>query len=120
VALLDGAEVPWSQEAPRTVLALASIDLGDRATARRIADDVADAHPSDQGLVLAALGEVDAAFAAFDREPFDRPDFDVTYWPSLAVRFLFEDVWDLVRHDGRHEQLVRRLDRAFGLLATDP
>lgn len=118
VAVLDGVEVPFSGDAPRTVLALASIDLGDRATARRIADDVADAHPFDQGLVLAALGEVDAAFAAFDREHFDRPDFDVTYWPSLAVRFLFEDVWERVRHDGRYQQLVRRLDRAFGLLDT--
>ncbi|MEJ2539006.1 MAG: BTAD domain-containing putative transcriptional regulator [Gemmatimonadota bacterium] len=108
---LEGLEVPWAGDAPRTVLALARIDLGEKKEARSLADEVADGgHPFDQGLILAALGEADAAFEAFARESYERMETAVTYWPTVALRHLFADVWDRLRGDPRYPRLVARID----------
>jgi DNA-binding SARP family transcriptional activator/tetratricopeptide (TPR) repeat protein len=116
VKVLEGLEVPWAGAAPRTVLALARIDQGSPEPARSLAVEVAaGGHPFDQGLILAALGDRDEAFQAFARETHDGVDFDVTYWPTVAVRYFFTDVWDGVRDDPRYPGLVQRIDAMWGL-----
>jgi TolB-like protein/Tfp pilus assembly protein PilF len=111
VQVLAGLEVPWAGDAPRTALALARIDLGDESTARGVAEEIsAGGHPFDAGLILGALGELDAAFLAFDEEPFERMDLDVTYWPTVTMRYLFADVWSRLGDDPRCAGLVDRIE----------
>ncbi len=115
IELLVGLEVPWAGCGVTTVLALAAAEGGDRASARTWLEDIRSAgYPLDEGLVLAALGDADAAFDAFDRSRFDGLDFAESYWPTVAVRYLFGRVWDSLREDPRFHQLVRRVDEAWG------
>ena len=60
------------------------------------------------GVVTAALGDADAAFAAFDRvETWDH------YWPALAGRLLYQDALGPLRADPRYEGIQRRLAQVW-------
>lgn len=83
---------------------------GDTDAARRSLSLLQDqGEPFDVGLVHAALGDEDAAFDAF-REIDRWGD-----WPTLVVRHLFEETLRDLREDPRYPELLRRLDRSWGL-----
>ncbi|MCA1789258.1 MAG: hypothetical protein LC667_05200, partial [Thioalkalivibrio sp.] len=117
---LDGLVVPWAGSGTRTVAALSRIGLGDVSGARALLLEVrAAGHPFDEGVILAALGESEAAFEALGRARFDGLAFAESYWPTVALRYLFGRVWKGLRADPRHAALARRMDESWGLERID-
>ena len=117
--LLEGLVLPWAGSGPNSARALSLAALGEEAQARGLLAPIREAgHPFDEGLVLAALGEYEAAFEAFGRASFDGLDFAVSYWPTVAVRYLFERVWKCLGDDPRHSRLRRRIDESWGLVES--
>lgn len=116
---LEDLMVPWAPSAARAALALARIGRGDPAGVRTLLEEIRSAgHLFDAGLVHAALGEVDHAFDAIEEADFRSLDHGLSYWPTLAVRYLFGEVWSEVQDDPRHGALIRRVDEAWGLTPT--
>jgi len=114
IALLRDLSVPWADPGPRVTLALAHAASGDVTEAREI---LASFDPTREafgaGVVHAALGERDAAFEAFERVD------EWGDWPSLAIHGLYPEVWSRLEDDPRHPELLRVVDRAWGM-APDP
>jgi TolB-like protein len=87
---------------------------GEEDRAREILDRLEDSgdHPFHAALVLAALGEADAAFARLGR---------VERWSDLfalpAFRYLFPEVLGELRQDPRYAAILRELNRHWGLEA---
>lgn len=118
VDALEGVAVPWAGSGPQTVVALSLIGQGDGDAAAELADEMQGGESAfEVGVLRAALGETDAAFAAFDRVGFGGVDHRESYWPTIAVRYLFREVWDRIQDDPRYGDLRRRLDRSWGLQA---
>jgi TolB-like protein/Tfp pilus assembly protein PilF len=106
-----GLVAPWG--VPRhaevhAVLAVIRAASGDRAAARaRLARIDGAAHPFSRGLVLAALGDVDDAIAAFER---------VRSWDSFSVdhyRYFFPHELGPLRTDPRYARLQQAIDRTW-------
>lgn len=100
----------WSRDWPDTGRALASLAGGDEAGGRQVLTRLeAESAWCKAGVVHAALGDLDAAFQAFDSmsEPF---------WDEeLFLRYHRAPPMDAVRADPRYAELITRLDRAWGL-----
>lgn len=92
-------------------LALAELATGNRARAQEILADMKDGGegPFWQGLVHAALGETEDAFEAFRR--VDRWND----WPTLPFRYFYPDVLGPLRQDPRYRELLREVNRDWGL-----
>ena len=115
-ALLEGLFLPWAGSGPTTSRALSLAAAGREAEARALLEPIRSAgHAFDEGLVLAALGEREAAFGAFDSASFDGLEMAVTYWPTVALRYLFGRVWEGLRDDARYVALHRRMEESWGL-----
>jgi DNA-binding SARP family transcriptional activator/tetratricopeptide (TPR) repeat protein len=115
-SMLEGLEVPWTGAGTRTALALALIALGDPDAARRLLAGIdRSRYAFDTGLVLVALDEKAVAWEAFDEVDFRGLDFWSSFWPTIALRYMFTDVWEKVRHDARYAGLVKRMDQSWGL-----
>ncbi len=109
-SVLRNLSVPWAGSGPLATLALAHVAYGDSAGARELLARIEGAaDPFAAGLVYAALGEDEDAFDAFQR--VDR----WSDWPTLSVRYFYPDVWGPLQDDPRYEELVREVDRAWGL-----
>jgi DNA-binding SARP family transcriptional activator/Tfp pilus assembly protein PilF len=114
--LVRDLEVPWAGAGPRSVRALIMVASGDRAGARRILQAIdRSRYPFDVGLVLGALGEKDAALETLGKVDFQGLDFWSSFWPTIALRYMFSDVWDLLRDEPRFADLVLRMNRRWGL-----
>lgn len=84
-------------------------------TARRVLEDIdRSRYPFDIGLVLAVLDEKEAALEAFDEVDFRGLDFWSSFWPTIALRYMFDDVWDTVRDDPGYTDLVQRMEQSWG------
>lgn len=94
----------------RAVLAVTHAASGDSTTARELLARIEEAnHPFSAGLVHAALGEYQAAFDAFAKVPT---------WDSFSTehfRYFFPDVLRPLRDDPRYQELLREVDRSWGL-----
>lgn len=94
----------------RAALAVTHAASGDPTQARKLLDQIDETGDSfSAGLVHAALGEDDAAFDAFEQ---------VRDWSSFStehVRYFFPDVLGPLREDPRYEELLRQVDRSWGL-----
>lgn len=94
----------------RAVLAVVSAARGQTDRARQQLEQIdGDAEPFSAGLVLAALGEQDAALEAFER---------VSDWGQLSteyLRYFFPDVLGPLRQTPRYRELLRQADRSWGV-----
>ncbi|MEE8193846.1 MAG: tetratricopeptide repeat protein, partial [Gemmatimonadales bacterium] len=94
----------------RAVLAVTHAASGDSTAARELLARIEEAnHPFSAGLVHAALGEDEAAFDAFAR---------VSTWDSFSTehfRYFFPDILGPLRDDPRYQELLREVDRSWGL-----
>ena len=107
--LLRGLVIPWAGSAPQSVLAIAEAGRGEVEAARRTAESLAAGGELDHaGLVLAALGDLDAAFVSFERTKV------WGYWPILALRLLFPAELAALRADPRYGGVVAAVDREWG------
>jgi len=109
-SVLEGIAVPWAGSGPLATLALVHVASGDTAEARDLlARFERSLDPFAAGLVLAALGDEDGAFDTF--ESVD----NWSDWPTVSVHHLYENVWAPLRDDPRYQELVREVDRTWGL-----
>jgi len=95
-ALLEDLEIPWVGAGLLSTLAVARARAGDTAGASVIVAELElSGHPFEAGLVHAALGQHEAAWAAFDRIE------DWPPWQILAARYLFPEDLGPIRADPR-------------------
>jgi TolB-like protein/Tfp pilus assembly protein PilF len=115
-SVLQDLSTPWADVGPRATLALVHVAAGDHEKARAMLAQFEDTgHAFAAGLIHAALGDKEAAFDAFRR--VERWG---DYWPTLAVRHYYRDVWNRLRADPRYEQLLRAVDHSWGLIERMP
>ena len=111
VETLEPMEVAWAGGGTRAVRALAHVELGEQQQARALHDELLDlGHHFSAGLVLAALGEIEAAFATMDRVEH------WGHWPALAMN-LYRDTLmpSELLSDPRFERLQADLWQQQGL-----
>ena len=110
ITVLENLAAPWAGSGPLATLALAHAASGDTAEARKLLAQIEDSGDSfAAGLVLAALGEEDEAFDAFQAVS------PLSSWPTLSVHHLYKDVWGPLQHDPRYQELVREVARDWEL-----
>ncbi len=108
--LLRDLRVPWTGKGPEALLALAWLDLGEEGKARELLKNFQQSGDSfEAGLILAALGETDAAFAAFEQIE------DWGFWPTQAIRYFFDRSLQDLREDPRYADLIEQVDRSWGM-----
>jgi TolB-like protein/Tfp pilus assembly protein PilF len=110
---LQGLVVEWVGAGPRCALALACAGSGNSARVGRLQADLQkDGEWFSVGLVHVALGDVDAAFDAFEQVA----DWGA-YWPTLAVHGYFPDLMGALEGDARFRGMRANIHRAWGLEA---
>jgi DNA-binding SARP family transcriptional activator len=113
--MLETLNVLWAGSGVATVRALCHAENGQQAAARELLEQVHDAgHVFDEGLILAALGDFDAAEPAFEASIFNGPDFATSYWPTISVRYLFRRVWDAIPDASWRISMLDRINEAHG------
>lgn len=113
--ILQDLKIPWTGEGPLATEAMSRAAMGDEQGARSINDRLRqlDAHPFLVVLVLASLGENEAAFLEIE----SIQDWSINAdWPILAARFLFPTETAALRADARYDRMLRHIDRAWGLV----
>jgi hypothetical protein len=112
-SILQDLTVPWAGSGPLATLALVHVATGDTARAREMLDRLREVNePFEVGLVHAALGEQEMAFETF--QEVDRWEA----WPTIAARYLFPEILGPLREDPRYDQLLRDMDRSWGMTVT--
>ncbi len=101
----------WGTPSHAEVHAMSAViraGAGDEIGARELVSKIIEsAHSFSAGLVHAALGDADAAFAAFDQ---------VRRWDSFSTehfRYFFPAVLGPLRTDARYRRILRDVDRAW-------
>jgi eukaryotic-like serine/threonine-protein kinase len=108
--ILERVTVSWAPTSPLVVLGIGRAEAGNREGARacmerlRVRGDFAGI-----GLIHAAIGDLDAAFAAFDR--VDRWE----YWGTIAMHNFFDDVVGPLRNDPRYTAVDRAIDASWNV-----
>jgi len=111
IAILDGLTVPWAGQGAQATLALAHAASGNEEVARAILDELDEEKDAfARGLVLAGLGRVDDAWAAFR----DVRNWDAD-WPTLAVHHLYPKVLDPLRDDPRFHGIQEQVRASWRL-----
>ena len=91
-------------------MALARLAAADTVEATVLLSRITElGDPFAAGLVLAAMGDKEAAFEAF--QSMDH----WADWPTLAVHHLYPDIWATLGGDPRYDELVSGVARAWGL-----
>jgi TolB-like protein/Tfp pilus assembly protein PilF len=110
-SVLRDLSAPWADIDHRTTLALVHVATGNEEEARALLQHFENSGaPFSVGLIHAALGDIEAAFDAFRR--VERWS---AYGPTLAVRYYYRDVWRSLREDSHYEELLRKVNRGWGL-----
>jgi tetratricopeptide (TPR) repeat protein len=109
-SVLQHLSVPWTDSGASAAQALVLVATGGLIEARgRLAQIEQTDDLFSAGLIYAALGETDRAFAVFER--IDQ----WSAWPTLAMRYYFPNVLSPVRNDVRYQKLLREIDRSWGI-----
>lgn len=112
-SVLQGLIVEWVGAGPQAALALACVGNGDATRARKLQAELEKADEwFSVGLIHAALGDQDAAFAAFEQVA----DWGA-YWPTLAVHHYFPDLMAALAGEARFRGMRANIHRAWGLAA---
>ena len=113
--ILQDLKIPWAGEGPLAAEAMSRAAMGDEQAAGSIIGRLREleAHPFLVALVLAGLGDKEAAFLEIESIQDWSIDAD---WPILAARFLFPNETASLRADARYDRMLRQLDRAWGLV----
>lgn len=114
IDLLDGLSIAWAGAGPLATAAVAHAAAGREQAARNILQTLnrRDAHPFLVGLVHLALNEDEAGLQAFELAEDWQIGAD---WSILAARYLFPKLLGPARSDPRFRDLLRRIDRTWGL-----
>jgi tetratricopeptide (TPR) repeat protein len=109
-SVLAGLSTPWAGSGPDATLALARLAAADTVEAAVLLSRITElSDPFAAGLVLAAMGDEESAFEAF--QSMDH----WADWPTLAVHHLYPNIWATLSGDPRYDELVRDVARAWGL-----
>lgn len=116
VSLIGDVELAWAPPASRTTVALARLSAGDSSAAREQLASLAANQETGfyRGLLQAALGDEDAAFGAF-RQIEDWSQSPLYGWPIVSLRYLYPNALGALRADPRHQELIRKINRQWGL-----
>ncbi|MEK6253824.1 MAG: hypothetical protein N2B05_03910, partial [Gemmatimonadales bacterium] len=110
IPVLSGLSAPWAGSGPLATLALARLAAADTVEAAVLLSRITElGDPFAAGLVLAAMGDEEAAFEAFQRTDHWAD------WPTLAVHHLYPTIWETLSGDPRYDELVGDVARAWGL-----
>lgn len=108
---LEGVSVEWAEAGAEAAYALSLIATGDPDGAR---DELARIEKTGDlfaaGLVYAALGETESAFDLFQQVDSWRD------WSAMTIRNFYPQVLADIRADSRYEQLLRDVDRSWGII----
>lgn len=116
-AILARLTIPWVGSGVYSSRAVILAAQGLHSDAAALLDPIrAAGHSFDEALVLAALGECEAALECFACTRLGGLEMAVSYWPSVAVRYLFSRLWDPLRKDHRYLTLRRYIDEIYGLI----
>lgn len=108
--VLEGLTVAWTGVGAEATLALIHAATGRRdRTAMMLAEFEAKDEAFAAGLLHLALGNVEAASGWLDQADVGR------HWPTMAVRFLHPEVWETLQDERRHDALLERVNRGWGL-----
>jgi len=115
IDILSGLDIPWTGQGPLSIQAVSHAGNGETTKAQSIIQDLEarKAHPFLVALAYAGLGDSDSAFREIDSIESWTTDAD---WPILASRYLFPEALAELRADPRYDRMLRRLDRAWGLV----
>ncbi len=110
-SVLEDLVVPWAGSGPQATIALAKAASGDIPAAEAILKRLSEQGQFfSAGLVYAALGRQNEAFAALEQvKQWD-------YWPTLAMHHFFPDVLAALQSDRRFDALQARVDRFWGFV----
>lgn len=105
-----GLSTPWAAMGPDAAYAIAQVGAGRSGQARATLASIDPArHPVEAGLVHAALGETDRAFALFAACEH------AGYGPAMIFHHHFRDVWARLGPPSRLQQLAAVIDRSWHL-----
>ncbi len=106
--LFEDLVVQWTGSGPMSALAVIAARRGEVERARAILATLEEQQDLfGAGLILAALGEHEAAFAAFDEST------DLGFWPVWSMRYFFPAVLSPMRQDSRWTTYRERMDVAY-------
>ena len=107
--LLEGLRAEWAGAVAEATLALVHLRLDHPGRAEELLVEIASGQDRfAEGLVLAAMGETEAAFRAWKRVD------SWGYGPALVVHHLFPEVLDPLQADPRFEAMIEEIRTAFG------
>jgi TolB-like protein/DNA-binding winged helix-turn-helix (wHTH) protein len=110
IKTLEPMQVAWAGGGPKAVRALAHVKLGEQHQATILHEELLSlGHYFSAGLVLAALGDVEAAFAVMAEIDY----WD--HWPALAMNLYLETMMPDLVNDPRFADLLSDLRRQHGL-----
>ena len=111
IETLEPMRVTWADGGAQAVRAMAHIELNEEQKARALLNELHELGDHfSAGLVLAALGDHEAAFAEFDRiEQWH-------YWSALALNHYYP-LLEPIRSDPRFESMMIALRQYYGLAA---
>lgn len=110
--VLEDLHVSWAGEGAEVTAALVQCMIGDTEGAHQRLAEYQDAeHHCAAGLIHAALGDDESAFASLSRIE------EWSYWDTLSVHHYYPGVLGALRHDPRYRPIAERAHRAWGVNA---
>lgn len=108
--VLEDLHVSWAGDGAEVTAALVRCMTGDTESARRQLAEYGDAeNHCAAGLLHAALGDAEPAFASLSRIE------EWSYWATLSIHHFYPGVLGVLRKDPRYRPILERAHRAWGV-----
>ncbi|WP_440998525.1 BTAD domain-containing putative transcriptional regulator [Fodinibius sp. SL11] len=102
--------VPWTNNGPKLLQTLINIKSSKNQSAEyHLKYFIQEKDFFSQGVIHAALNDIDKAFEAFENIPFWRP------WPTQVMHHLFPRELNAIKKDSRYISLLQNIDRDWGM-----